>query len=39
MVDGVSLEDTEWKMLAGYAEKFGLEQVQPFQAPMVKKAF
>jgi L-2-hydroxycarboxylate dehydrogenase (NAD+) len=31
MVDGVYLEDTEWKMLAGYAEKFGLEKVQPYK--------
>jgi L-2-hydroxycarboxylate dehydrogenase (NAD+) len=38
MVDGVTLEDTEWKMLEGYAGKFGLEKLQPYKAPMVKKA-
>jgi L-2-hydroxycarboxylate dehydrogenase (NAD+) len=32
MADGVYLEETEWKMLAGYAEKFGLEKVQPYKA-------
>ena len=32
MVDGVSLEETEWKMLDGYAAKFGLEKVQPYKA-------
>jgi LDH2 family malate/lactate/ureidoglycolate dehydrogenase len=32
MVNGVYLEETEWKMLADYAEKFGLEKVHPYKA-------
>jgi LDH2 family malate/lactate/ureidoglycolate dehydrogenase len=32
MVDGVSLEETEWKMLAGYADRFGLKTLTPFKA-------
>ncbi len=32
MVDGVSLEDTEWKMLAGYAERFGFKKLEPCKA-------
>jgi LDH2 family malate/lactate/ureidoglycolate dehydrogenase len=32
MVDGVELEDTEWKMLGGFAEKFGLEKPMPYKA-------
>ncbi len=32
MADGVYLEDTEWNMLSGYAEKFGLEKPQPYKA-------
>jgi LDH2 family malate/lactate/ureidoglycolate dehydrogenase len=38
MVDGVELEETEWKMLAGFAEKFGLEKPVPYKAPLVKKS-
>jgi len=39
MVDGVSLEDTEWKMFDDYAAKFGLEKIEKYRVPMVKKAF
>ena len=33
MVDGVSLEDTEWKMFDDYAVKFGLEKIEKYQSP------
>jgi LDH2 family malate/lactate/ureidoglycolate dehydrogenase len=39
MVDGVSLEDTEWKMFDDYAAKFGLAKIEKYRVPMVKKAF
>jgi L-2-hydroxycarboxylate dehydrogenase (NAD+) len=32
MVDGVTLEDTEWRMLAGYADRFGLKKLEPCKA-------
>jgi LDH2 family malate/lactate/ureidoglycolate dehydrogenase len=38
MVDGVELEDTEWKMLGGYAEKFGLQKLEPHKDTIAKKA-
>jgi L-2-hydroxycarboxylate dehydrogenase (NAD+) len=31
-VDGISLDEVEWKMLAGYAEKFGYEKLVPYKA-------
>jgi LDH2 family malate/lactate/ureidoglycolate dehydrogenase len=31
-VDGVYLDEVEWKMLAGYAEKFGFEKLVPYKA-------
>ncbi len=39
MIDGVSLEDTEWKMFDDYAAKFGLEKIEKYRVPMVKKTF
>jgi L-2-hydroxycarboxylate dehydrogenase (NAD+) len=32
MANGVSLEETEWKMFDGYAEKYGLPKLQPSKA-------
>jgi L-2-hydroxycarboxylate dehydrogenase (NAD+) len=32
MKDGVCLEETEWKMFEGYAEKFGLPKVEAYKA-------
>jgi L-2-hydroxycarboxylate dehydrogenase (NAD+) len=31
-VDGISLDEVEWKMLAGYAERFGYEKLTPYKA-------
>ena len=38
MTDGVSLEDTEWKMFDDYAGKFGLEKIGKYRAPIMKTA-
>jgi len=32
LVDGVYLDEVEWKMLASFAEKFGLQKVAPYKA-------
>ena len=31
-VDGISLDEVEWKMLAGYAEKFNFEKLAPYKS-------
>ncbi len=38
LVEGVSLEETEWKMFDDYAVKFGLEKIEKLRVPMGKKA-